>query len=87
MRPVRQVKFSANLTFPPGRPGDRAGQEGYGRAPWHYRAVCDEERAEGRRSPDDRDASIVHLIDSDKAQPSGINEMVARNTVSRPPLS
>ena len=32
-------------------------------------------------SPDDLDASIIHQIDSDKAQPSGPSEMVARNTV------
>ena len=44
------------------------------------RAPGDRDRA-GRVSPDDLDASIIHQIDSDKAQPSGPSEMVARNTV------
>ena len=80
---VRQVHSLSDLTFHSGRapPGDREGQAGRGRAPWHYQADCDEEMLEGRMSPDDRDASIVHLVDSDKPQPSGFNEMVARTTV------
>ena len=80
---VRQVHHLSDLIFHSGRapPGDREGQTGCGRSSWHFQADCDEETSEGRVSPEDRDDSIIHLVDSDKPQPSGFNEMVARTTV------
>ena len=80
---VRQVHHLSDLIFHSGRapPGDRADQSGCGRSSWHFQTDCDEEASEGRVSPEDRDDSIIHLVDSDKPQPSGFNEMVARTTV------